>query len=239
MIVFASRNEWGGAVTRSVEAVPKGDAESRASARSHPQQERSRQRRTALLDAAEAVVAETGVDGLRMREVARRAGLPIASVYHYYPSATAILRELSVRNFDRLRALLVDRLTAHLPLGLRVAGRADLVSCIIDDVAGFVFTTPSVTAIWSGLHAQPDLRTLDIEDTMQNARLLRPYLMRLLTGVTPRQAEMMAVVAMQAVSSTLMLAVALPDWERAELVAALKLFVTGAIVAPAGGGAAG
>ena len=50
------------------------DAARRVSSRSEPQQERSRLRRTMLVDAAEAIVTETGMDGLRMREVARRAG---------------------------------------------------------------------------------------------------------------------------------------------------------------------
>ena len=198
------------------------DAARRVSSRSEPQQERSRLRRTMLVDAAEAIVTETGMDGLRMREVARRAGLPIASVYHYFPSTAAIIRALSVRNFDRLRSLLVERLGTRLPSGLPIEGRADLVSCIIDDIAGFVFQTPSVTAIWSGLHSHPDLRALDIADTLENGRLLQPYLTRLLTGLSARQAEMTALVLIQAVSGTLMLAVDLPAHERDDLVAALK-----------------
>lgn len=200
-------------------------AAQRVTSRSEPQQERSRLRRTALVDAAEAIVAETGMDGLRMREVARRAGLPIASVYHYFPSTAAIIRELSVRNFARLRSLLVERLDTRLPVGMPIGRRGDLVSCIIDDIAGFVFETPSVTAIWSGLHSHPDLRALDIADTLQNGRLLQPYLTRVLTGLSERQVEMTALVLMQAVSGTLMLAVDLSGHERNELVATLKKFI--------------
>ena len=45
----------------------------RMSRRSDPEQERSRARQRALLDAAEEILGEVGADGLKMREVARRA----------------------------------------------------------------------------------------------------------------------------------------------------------------------
>ena len=80
----------------------------RMSPRSAPQQERSRVRQRALLDAAEEILGEVGADGLKMREVARRANLPIASVYHYFPSAPALIRTLVERMLDELRALLAE-----------------------------------------------------------------------------------------------------------------------------------
>ena len=69
----------------------------RMSRRSNPEQKRSRARQRALLDAAEEILGEVGADGLKMREVARRANLPIASVYHYFPSAAALIRTLVER----------------------------------------------------------------------------------------------------------------------------------------------
>src|ERR1700679_2656340 len=78
----------------------------RMSRRSDPQQERSRARQQALLEAAEEILGEVGADGLKMREVAPRAKLPIASVYHYFPSAPALIRTLVERMLDALRAIL-------------------------------------------------------------------------------------------------------------------------------------
>ncbi len=205
------------------------DAASRMSTRSQPRQERSRARQTALVDAAEAIVVEVGIDGLRMREVARRAGLPIASVYHYFPSTASIIREISVRYLERLGNLLAERLDAHMPPGQPVVGRGDLASAIVDDIAGFVFSTPSVAVIWSGLHSNPDLRTLDVADTIRNARHLRPYLRRLLPGLAEAEAEVMALVVLQAVSSNLMLALELRSDERQHLVTWLKAFIVAAI----------
>ncbi len=155
--------------------------------------------------------------------------MPIASVYHYYPSTAAIMRELSVRYLDRLGALLAERLDTHMPPGRPIAGRGDLASAIVDDIAGFVFRTPSVTAIWSGLHSNPDLRTLDVSDTIRNARHLQPYLRRLLPGLAEAQAEVMALVVLQAVSSNLMLALELEADQRQRLVTSLKTFIVAAV----------
>src|SRR6202042_1376884 len=80
----------------------------RMSRRSNPEQKRSRARQQALLDAAEEILGEVGADGLKMREVARRANLPIASVYHYFPSAAALIRTLVERMLEELRAILAQ-----------------------------------------------------------------------------------------------------------------------------------
>jgi AcrR family transcriptional regulator len=62
--------------------------------------EHRQRQRTALLDAAEAVIVEAGVAGLTFAAVAQRAGLARSSVYEYFPSPAALLAELVV---DRMR----------------------------------------------------------------------------------------------------------------------------------------
>jgi AcrR family transcriptional regulator len=62
--------------------------------------EHRQRQRTALLDAAEAVIVESGVAGLTFAAVAQRAGLARSSVYEYFPSPAALLAELVV---DRMR----------------------------------------------------------------------------------------------------------------------------------------
>jgi AcrR family transcriptional regulator len=62
--------------------------------------EHRQRQRTALLDAAEAVIVESGVSGLTFAAVAQRANLARSSVYEYFPSPAALLAELVV---DRMR----------------------------------------------------------------------------------------------------------------------------------------
>src|SRR5476651_1083300 len=81
---------------------------SAAEAGRQPQQERSRQRVEAILEVALALVVEQGAEALAMREVARRAGVQISSIYQYFPSKSAIIRELAKRDLMRVRLLLQD-----------------------------------------------------------------------------------------------------------------------------------
>src|ERR1700722_16799670 len=145
------------------------DPQDRMSRRSNPQQDRSRARQQAVLDAAEEILGEVGADGLKMREVARRANLPIASVYHYFPSAPALIRTLVERMLDELRAILaqgVVRAKGASP------GEAEHALVTIIDAAGyFMETRPPWPALWGAMRGAPELRALDLADTEGNAQI--------------------------------------------------------------------
>lgn len=72
-------------------------------------QERSRDRRDALLDAAIELFAESGTRGMTHRAVAARAGLPSASTTYYFSSIEELIREALSRHLrtwlDELRQL--------------------------------------------------------------------------------------------------------------------------------------
>ena len=168
-----------------------------------------------------------------MREVARRANLPIASVYHYFPSTTALIRALVERQLEKLRGILETGLRARFPMdpaGMSVEQRKALiveqVKGLIDDIAAFFFNTPSASEIWGGLQAYPDLRTLDIEDTKRNAALIQPVFARFIPSLEPEQALMMAMVLVESVSANLRFAIALPPDVRVQIVDTLKNFAT-------------
>jgi AcrR family transcriptional regulator len=209
----------------------------RLTPRHKPKQNRSRLRFQALLDAAEEVIAESGLHGLAMREVARRANSPIGSVYHYFPSTTALIRALLEQQFDKLNSIIESGLQAHFPLD-GDDFRVEHVAPFIDDIADFFFNTPSVAELWAGLHAYPELRALNIEDTKKNAALLEPILSRFLLVLEPQQVSATAVVLVEWVSATLRFATTSPPDVRVQLVDALKSLVTlllTGLLQPAGG----
>ncbi len=75
---------------------------SRAAARiPEPQQERSRRTMRRLMAAAEEVIAERGVGGLTIGEVARRAGTAVGTIYTRFPDKDAFLRTLHDQFFAR------------------------------------------------------------------------------------------------------------------------------------------
>lgn len=63
---------------------------------------------TALLDAADTLVAEKGPTGFSLREAARIVGVDPAACYRHYRDRDAILQALARRGFTRLAATFAD-----------------------------------------------------------------------------------------------------------------------------------
>jgi len=58
----------------------------------------------ALVEAAEAVLTERGVEGFTLRECARRAGVSHAAPAHHFGDAKGLLTEVAALGFERLTA---------------------------------------------------------------------------------------------------------------------------------------
>ncbi|MBA2954442.1 TetR family transcriptional regulator [Nocardioides sp. MAH-18] len=67
-----------------------------------PQQERSRRRVEDILDAAERLVVERGVDALTTRDLAAGAGVPVASLYQYFADKDDVLVALAQRDMGEM-----------------------------------------------------------------------------------------------------------------------------------------
>ncbi len=68
-----------------------------------------------LLDVAEILLARAGSDALTIRTLAREAGVPMASVYHYFPGPVAVslgLYDRYMAGFQEIAAQPIDRLEA-------------------------------------------------------------------------------------------------------------------------------
>ncbi|MDT0344420.1 TetR/AcrR family transcriptional regulator [Streptomyces litchfieldiae] len=72
------------------------------------------QLRGALLDAAETLVRERGVDGWSLREASARVGVSPSAAYHHFASRDALVRALSERVLGRLGER-VSRAAAETP----------------------------------------------------------------------------------------------------------------------------
>src|SRR4051812_9961736 len=83
-------------------------ATSTAAPRRVPQQDRSRATVNSILRSARILFGE-GRD-VSVRKIADKAGVPIASVYQYFPDKNALLRALSLRYYERMNARLEEAL---------------------------------------------------------------------------------------------------------------------------------
>ncbi|MEU8799366.1 TetR/AcrR family transcriptional regulator [Spirillospora sp. NPDC048819] len=79
--------------------------------RRRPTQRRSVERVERLLDACAELLAETGHEALTTRDVARRANVPIGTLYQFFDGKSGLLYELAMRNLSILVARVHERLT--------------------------------------------------------------------------------------------------------------------------------
>ncbi|MEO8609911.1 MAG: TetR/AcrR family transcriptional regulator [Chloroflexota bacterium] len=119
--------------------------------RRKPRQARSQQRVDQLLNTAETLFAELGYEVVTTNLIASRAGVPIGSLYQFFPNKEALLDGLIERYVTELRSTLDSTLSAEAVSRLTVTA---LVSAIIDGIAAFeashagfntIFLSSSVT----------------------------------------------------------------------------------------------
>ncbi len=85
--------------------------------------------RQALIEASEAVLAERGLEGFSLREVARRSGVSPAAPAHHFGDASGLLAAVATLAFDGL--------TAALEAG-NARGGDDPVACLREQGVGYV-----------------------------------------------------------------------------------------------------
>jgi len=78
----------------------------RAAGPRKPLQKRSRERVRVLLDAANSLLAERDIGEVGLYDIAERAGVPPASVYHFFPTNEAAYVALAERYLERLHELI-------------------------------------------------------------------------------------------------------------------------------------
>jgi AcrR family transcriptional regulator len=92
--------------------------------------------RAVLLEQAEEVIRDGGVDGLSLRELARKAGVSHGAPRSHFVDRQALLDALAARGFDRLTERVASALHSDEPFAerFRLVGRA-YVDFAVDDAA--------------------------------------------------------------------------------------------------------
>lgn len=137
-----------------------------------PVQERAQRRREQLLDAALEELARHGAAELRMTEVAKRCGVPAASLYQYFPTRGALLVGLAARELAA-HATGLGAIDAATPPAERWRSVEGALRAYVR--AGL---DPGVRELMYAMQADRELRALDVEDTRRNATHLAAVLPR-------------------------------------------------------------
>jgi AcrR family transcriptional regulator len=109
-----------------------------------PVQRRSAQRLARILDACAEVLEETGYEELSTRAVAGRAGVPIGSVYRFFPNKRAMAEALARRNLDAYADRITARLTA--PAGVPLEWRRAM-DVVVDEYLAMKRTVPGFALV--------------------------------------------------------------------------------------------
>ncbi|MGW6288248.1 TetR/AcrR family transcriptional regulator [Streptomyces sp. NPDC055107] len=89
-----------------------------------PVQKRSLERFERLLDACAELLDEVGYSALTTKEVARRAGVPIGTLYQFFSDREGLVGALAARNLESFLGRVTERLEREAPDG--VAGMVEV-----------------------------------------------------------------------------------------------------------------
>lgn len=105
-----------------------------------------------LLVVARAVVTEQGADA-SLRDVARRAGVGLGTLYRHFPSREALLEALLRASFDELAERAAELETSSSPEDALVSWLRDCVSCAHEYRGVVALMVTAIDDVDSALHA--------------------------------------------------------------------------------------
>ena len=186
--------------------------------RRQPRQARSQERVRRILGAAEALFVADGVVGTTTNAIAARAGVPIGSLYQFFPDKAAILRSLARGYGEQLHRELAD-FEASEASALPLDGYIEAIVTLADD---FFTRHPGYQAIFHEAQgAIPELLAIEEE---ADGRLVSEWSAALAARVaaeggalSEQDAPTIAYVLVKSVGNLLWLSLAQPPPLRARL----------------------
>lgn len=124
-----------------------------------PVQKRSRERYERLLDATESLLLEHEPSAIGLYDIAKRAEVPPASVYHFFPTKEAAFVALAERFLDRLYT--TTRIT---PLDhQRIRHWSDIYVLGCERLFAFYNEHPVLLKLFFGSGLSPEIRRRDLD----------------------------------------------------------------------------
>jgi AcrR family transcriptional regulator len=188
------------------------------SLRKTPTQARAKERFERILAAASALIAKSGSDHMKMSDVAADAGVPIGSVYQYFPDKSAIIITLAQRIMDLVRHGLSQAMES---VGsLDDAERALMTT--LDDYYQLFLAEPVARDSWFGMQADQTLHELDIEDSRANGEIAYQALKKLIPRKDWKRLETACFLIMQLTGMAVRLAISVERKEGDRIMAVYK-----------------
>lgn len=138
-----------------------------------PRQARSRARVAQILAAADAILSTEGVEALTVRRIAERAGVPVGSLYQFFPDKGSVVDAVA-----RAYIAEFDAAVEGLVRSAETGDWSDPVGRIVDEFVALYRSHPGYVALWSGRHLSPELARADEANNQLIAAGVRRVLAR-------------------------------------------------------------
>lgn len=186
-----------------------------------PRQERSQQRFETIVAVALRLFGENGYEAVSMREIARESDCPIASVYQYFPTKQAIVKEIWVRYSQTVREALAGDLQRFVE-AQRLDGGDELIDRMVDLITELQLSSPAYVEVWGCIAATPELRALNDQDTLNSAALIAEAILAIRPEADRERMEGLTLMLTEAGSSITKLTLSLPEEQRNRIIGQLK-----------------
>ncbi|GAA4784849.1 TetR/AcrR family transcriptional regulator [Corynebacterium canis] len=170
--------------------------------RKRPAQQRSREKYSRILAAARGVLVDVGFESFTFDEVARRAGVPIGTLYQYFANKYVMICELDRQD----TAGVVSELTKF---STRVPALQwpDFLDEFIDHLASLWHDDPSRRAVWHAVQSTPATRATAAATEQEVLEIIAKVMRPLATTASDAERFALAGIMVHTVSSLLNYAV--------------------------------
>lgn len=179
-----------------------------------PVQKRGQQRVEAILDAAEAVIGEMGVEAATTNAIAERAGASVGSLYHFFANKDAIVYALAERYAETMQGVLRRERRIEepwVPLEELFTGMIATFAAMDDAHPGYMAVCRATDTAGGGKSAV----SLQMERVMQE--LVQELLQQRCPGISDAEARLHAVLSVLSVHAALDHAQSMPEAQRPAL----------------------
>ena len=129
-----------------------------------PLRKRGVERFEVLLDATEALLADRTNDDVSLAQIAEKAGVPLASVYHFFPNRNAAFVALAQRFHNALHAIALE------PLQPPISGWQAVIASRQMIGAKYLNAHPAALRLFMGAGVSVDVRNTDLNGNADLAR---------------------------------------------------------------------
>lgn len=193
------------------------------SPRRKPIQDRGRSTVSAILDAAQLLIEQEGIDRITTIKIAGQIGISVGTVYGYFPNKEAILFRLAER-WLKLNREAVER--TH-PSNHSYANWLDWLYTLVDEILRVYEKEPGLTRHYDMLRFIPELRQIDEEHDKWLMQSMADAFACFDVDGSGKDLQVDILVMMATVHSLLTRAVMLPAAERAATVRRMKQLLHG------------